>query len=69
MITSQEANESVNRYEHQIVNPNSKGLPLDPSWVIVDRLFSTDEEFILRKRGNIGNDIILIESMFENIYN
>ena len=54
MITSQEASEGVERYEHQINDPNSKGLPLDSSWVIVDRLFSTDEEFIIRKRGNIG---------------
>lgn len=69
MITSQESSVGVERYEHLINGPFLRGLRLEPSWVIVDRVFSTDKEFIIRKLGYIGSsNLNIIEKMLETIY-
>ncbi|WP_404330399.1 type II toxin-antitoxin system PemK/MazF family toxin [Mesobacillus maritimus] len=69
MITSQGASEGTERYEHNINSPLSRGLVLEPSFVIVDKVFTTEDRFILKKLGEIGYvNLRIVEPMFDNIY-
>lgn len=69
MITSQEAVAGVERYEHNIISPLSRGLVFAPSFIVVDKVFSTEDRFIIKKLGEIGNvNLNVVEPMFENIY-
>lgn len=69
MITSQEVSEGTERYEHNIYSPLSRGLVVEPSFVIVDKVFSTEDRFIIKKLGEIGDvNLRIIEPMFDSIF-
>ncbi len=67
-ITSQPANPRINRYELQFDFPIEFGLILEPSWVVVDKVFSIDESYIIRKLGRIDFDhLTRIDRMFSQV--
>lgn len=68
-ITSKAANPKVDRYEFRVTDPKKHGLIHEPSWVLVDKAFSIDEDYIHRKLGEISNsDLFEIESMFNRMF-
>lgn len=64
-ITSQEGH---SRYEYQIAVINKAGLLFNPSWILVDKVFTTEDQFIKKKLGELDpGELSDVLKMLENI--
>lgn len=64
-ITSQAGH---NRYEYEILDIKNSGLLFTPSWIQLDKVFTTESQFIIKKLGVLDTgELSDIMKMFDHI--
>lgn len=64
-ITSQTA---ANRFDYQVIDCKKAGLLFDVSWVLVDKIFTTEKKFIIKKLGELDTgELTDVMKMFDSI--